>query len=113
MVKTLADYPRLNIQKDLLKLPNAVKVKAMFEIASKFHLYFLVLMPIRNVNYFWLGRYEDISIEYWEPTYRKDKGNLDRIHFPEVQKKQLFKFLREQDFKKKLQDILKYENNQE
>ena len=103
--KSLADYPRLAIPKQLKHDSNEDKIKKLNELCSKYQLYFLVVVQRANGDdMYWLEKYETIPLQFWKLTYRKDKDNLDRVHFTQYDK---FNFLKLKELQKKLNSIFK------
>lgn len=98
--KTVADYPRLNIQKSLKNEKDEVKIKTMFDNLKKYNVYFLVMLQKpSNLDMYWFDRYDNIPIEYWKTTYREKGKPLDRIHFPNYN---VYQFVKLDKFKNKL-----------
>jgi len=102
--KTLSDYPRLAVPKQLKHLPNEEKLERLQNLSTTYQLYFLVVLQRTNrEDLFWLARYDSIPTEYWKMTYRTDKNVLDRVHFTEYDK---YNFVSLKDLQKQLNSIL-------
>jgi hypothetical protein len=105
MLKSLADYPRLNIDKSAKHLTDEGKIEHMYKLIIKHRLHFLIMLPrIGNTDLYWFESYSTIPIELWKTTYRKDIKNLDRIHFPKYNK---YNFTEIDVLKKKLNKAIK------
>jgi len=102
--KTLSDYPRLAIPKQLKHLTDEEKIKKLKELSTTYQLYFLVVLQRANgEDLYWLERYDTIPLQYWKLTYRKDKNVLNRVHFTEYDK---YNFVKLKDLQKQLNSIL-------
>ena len=106
MNRTLNDYPRLNIQSELLKKSDETKINEMYDLVSGLNLYFLVMLQRQHENLFWFDKYSYIPKDYWKTTYRK-KGVNDRIHFPKYKNTN---FIKLNDLKSQIQKSMRNEN---
>lgn len=103
IIKSLANYPRLNVHPLAKRLSSEGKIQYMLDIAEQLNLYFLVMIPKSN-NLYWLQKYTDIPKKCWKLTYRKNPNNLDRIHLPVYS---AFEFVSLTTLKKKLDKLVK------
>lgn len=99
LIKTLADYPRLNIRKDLLQETDEMKIDSMWNVCEQYNLHFLVMLQKTGGDLFWFQKYTDIPKEYWKTTYRKKEKGNDRIHFPKYNE---YKFIDEKTLRKEI-----------
>jgi hypothetical protein len=101
--KTLANYPRLNIPKNLQNIQDSSKIKKLLKLCKEENLYFLVILPTYHGPYFWLEKYSTIPIEHWKLTYRKNPNNQDRIYLSNGN--EYFEFVKKEELQKKLNKI--------
>lgn len=105
LIEQLADYPRLNITKDVRKKPEEERISSMMSLCKIYNLYFLVVLPRPfGKDQFWLERYTKIPEDKWKLTYRRDRNDLDRIHLPVYDN---YDFMSLDKLKVKLDKILK------
>lgn len=101
----LLDYPRLNLPKKIIKMPEEKRIPAVFDLCKKNKVYFLVILPRATApDLYWLGRYQDFPLSYWTLGFRKDKDVLDRVRF---NSKFHGDFINEKELKLRLKTLLK------
>jgi len=78
--KILADYPRLNIPKEALHLPDDVKMEFMLSMVKEYRLHFLIIVPRPNgfSDFYWFEKYSKV-FSSMRLTYREKGKNTDRL----------------------------------
>lgn len=109
LVQELLDYPRLNITKSVKKLDENKRIEEMYKLVDSYQLYFLVMLQRTNNNdLYWLGKYTDIPIKYWQLVSRRESEGLGRIKFAGYQD---YKFVKIIELKKQISKLLRKNEN--
>ena len=107
MIEALNDYPRLTIPKQALQVREEQKVKESIKVMTEWNMYFLVILPGRKVNLYWLDRYDSIPLECWKLNWWGKTGISTRLLLQNFHKYELVMI---DDLKLKLDKIFKNEN---
>ena len=79
MIKQLSNYPRLNIPPHLHHVDESKKVELTIAHTTLRNMYFLVILPTKKADLFWLDRYDSIPKECWKLNWRDDSTVTTRL----------------------------------